>query len=74
MLINESGKNRGKYVIKDSMTNRLRVLTPVECERVNYFDDNLINTGMSQKFRYSYIGNAVVGLMERMGRNLNIIF
>lgn len=75
MLTSESSKNRSTHVIQDPETNRLRVLTPVECERINGFNDNWTNTGMSQKFRYFCMGNAlVVGLVERMGRTLNTIF
>ena len=34
-----------------------------------------MNTGMTQKFRYFCMGNAlVVGLIERMGRKLDRIF
>lgn len=75
MLTSESSKNRSTHVVADTITNRLRVLTPVECERLNGFDDNWTNTGMSLKFRYFCMGNAlVVGLIERMGRTLNRIF
>nr|WP_212904575.1 DNA (cytosine-5-)-methyltransferase [Clostridium polyendosporum] len=75
MLTSESSKNRSTHVVRDSQTNRLRVLTPIECERLNGFDDNWTDTGMSEKFRYFCMGNAlVVGLIERMGRRLNIIF
>ncbi|NFI38008.1 DNA (cytosine-5-)-methyltransferase [Clostridium botulinum] len=75
MLTSESSKNRSTHVVSDLLTNRLRVLTPVECERLNGFDDNWTNTGMSLKFRYFCMGNAlVVGLIERMGGTLNRIF
>ncbi len=75
MLTSESSKNRSTHVIKDPQTNRLRVLTPIECERLNGFPDDWTNTGMSEKFRYFCMGNAlVVGLIERMGRTLNEIF
>lgn len=75
MLTSESSKNRSTHVIKDPQTNRLRLLTPIECERLNGFPDDWTNTGMSEKFRYFCMGNAlVVGLIERMGRTLNQIF
>ncbi|BDR78893.1 DNA-cytosine methyltransferase [Clostridium tetani] len=75
MLTSEASKNRSTHVIRDPHTNRLRVLTPVECERLNGFYDNWTNTGMSERFRYFCMGNAlVVGLIEKMGRRLNIIF
>ncbi|WP_048570138.1 DNA (cytosine-5-)-methyltransferase [Clostridium cylindrosporum] len=75
MLTSESTKNRSTHVIRDPETNRLRVLTQVECERLNGFEDNWTNTGMPPKFRYFCMGNAlVVGLIERMGMTLNNIF
>ena len=75
MLTSEASINRSTHVIKDPQTNRLRVLTPVECERLNGFNDEWTNTGMTQKFRYFCMGNAlVVGLIERMGKELNRIF
>ena len=58
----------------DPETGRLRLLTPVECERLDGFPDNWTNTGMPQKFRYFCMGNAlVVGLIEIMGRRLQSI-
>lgn len=71
----EASVNRSTHVVKDPQTNRLRVLTPVECERLNGFDDEWTNKGMTQKFRYFCMGNTlVVGLIERMGRKLDRIF
>ena len=53
----------------------LRILTPIEAERINGFDDNWTNTGMPEKFRYFCMGNAlVVGLIEKMGNRLDEIF
>lgn len=74
MLTSESSVNRSTHVIKDPITNRLRLLTPVECERLNGFDDNWTDTGMPEKFRYFCMGNAlVVGLIELMGQTLSRI-
>lgn len=71
MLTSESSKNRSTHIIKDPETGRLRVLTPIECERINGFPDDWTNTGMPQKFRYFCMGNAlVVDLVERMGREI----
>ena len=71
MLTGESSKNRSTHVVRDPETGRLRLLTPVECERLDGFPDNWTNTGMPQKFRYFCMGNAlVVGLIEIMGRRL----
>ncbi|MCT4510017.1 MAG: DNA (cytosine-5-)-methyltransferase [Tepidibacter sp.] len=75
MLTSESSINRSSHVVKDPTTNRLRIITPIEAERLNGFDDNWTNTGMTQKFRYFCMGNAlVVGLVEKMGKSLSNIF
>lgn len=75
MLTSESSLNRSTHVIEDPVTNRLRLLTPLEAERIQGFDDNWTDTGMPEKFRYFCMGNAlVVGLIERMGHLLNVIF
>ncbi|MED1863365.1 DNA (cytosine-5-)-methyltransferase [Fictibacillus nanhaiensis] len=74
MLTSESSKNRSTHVIEDPQTKRLRVLTPVECERLNGFPDNWTDSGMTEKFRYFTMGNAlVVGLIEKMGKRLSDI-
>jgi DNA (cytosine-5)-methyltransferase 1 len=58
-------------VVEDSKTGKLRLLTPIECERLNGFPDNWTNTGMPEKFRYSCMGNVlVVGVIEMMGKKL----
>ena len=63
--------SRFKHLIKDPATGRYRVLTPMECERLNQFPDYWTNTGMPPNWRYFCMGNAlVVGLIERMGRKL----
>lgn len=75
MLTSESSVNRSTHVIEDPETKQLRLITPMEAERIQGFDDNWTNTGMPEKFRYFCMGNAlVVGVVERMGRTLNIIF
>lgn len=74
MLTGESTKNRSTHVVRDPETGRLRLLTPVECERLDGFPDNWTDTGMPQKFRYFCMGNAlVVGLIEIMGKRLQSI-
>ena len=71
LLTSESGKNRMTHIVRDPETNRIRKLTPVECERLDGFPDNWTNTGMSEKFRYFCMGNAlVVGLIEKMGHQI----
>jgi DNA (cytosine-5)-methyltransferase 1 len=75
MLTSESSVNRSTHVIEDPQTNQLRLITPLEAERIQGFDDNWTDTGMPEKFRYFCMGNAlVVGVVERMGRTLNSIF
>lgn len=75
MLTSESGTSRMTHVIEDYKTKRLRLLTPIECERINGFPDNWTNTGMSDKKRYFMMGNAlVVGVIQKIGIELeNII-
>lgn len=74
ILTSESSKNRSTHVVKCPSTGRLRVLTPIEVERLNGFDDDWTNTGMTEKFRYFCMGNAlVVGLITKMGDALNKI-
>ncbi|MBM7660389.1 DNA (cytosine-5)-methyltransferase 1 [Bacillus mesophilus] len=74
MLTSESSKNRSTHVVRDPQTGELRLLTPVECERLNDFPPNWTNTGMPEKFRYFTMGNAlVVGLVTIMGETLDQI-
>lgn len=74
MLTSESSVNRSSHVVEDSQTGRLRLLTPMEAERINGFDDDWTNTGMPQKFRYFCMGNAlVVGLVTKMGNSIKDI-
>lgn len=75
ILTSESSVNRSTHVIRDIETNQLRLLTPIEAERIQGFADNWTNTGMPEKFRYFCMGNAlVVDLVEKMGKTLNTIF
>lgn len=75
MLTSESSLNRSTHVIEDPQTKQLRLITPMEAERIQGFDDDWTNTGMPEKFRYFCMGNAlVVGIITRMGTYLNTIF
>lgn len=68
MLTSEGSTNRSTHILKDPMTNRLRLLTPIECERLNQFPDNWTNSGMPEKRRYFMMGNALVcGIIRKMG-------
>ena len=74
MLTSEGGVSRTTHVIEDFKTKKPRLLTPVECERINGFPDNWTNTGMTQKFRYFICGNALVtGLIRTMGEEIDRI-
>ena len=71
MLTSESTVNRSTHVIEDAVTGNLRVLTPIECERLNGFDDDWTNTGMPEKSRYFTMGNAlVVPVVEKIGNRI----
>lgn len=68
MLTSESRVGRASHVVQDPMTGRLRVLTPIECERLNGFPDEWTDTGMPERMRYFCMGNAlVVPLVKRIG-------
>lgn len=74
MLTSESSINRSTHVIRDPQTKRLRKLTPNECEALNGFPKTWTDTGMSTRFRYFCMGNAlVVGIVEKLGKELSII-
>ena len=71
MLTSESSVNRSTHVIEDAVTGSLRLLTPIECERLNGFEDDWTNTGMPEKYRYFTMGNAlVVPVVEKIGKRL----
>lgn len=74
MLTSESTLNRSTHVVCDPGTLRLRLLTPVEAERLQGFDDDWTNTGMPERMRYFCMGNAlVVPMISRMGKILDEI-
>lgn len=74
MLTSESTLNRSTHVVSDPSTGRMRLLTPVEAERLQGFDDEWTNTGMPDRMRYFCMGNAlVVPMITRMGKVLDTI-
>ncbi len=74
MLTSESTLNRSTHVVTDPGTGKLRILTPIEAERLQGFDDNWTNTGMPQRMRFFCMGNAlVVPMITRMGKVLDKI-
>jgi DNA (cytosine-5)-methyltransferase 1 len=78
MLTSEGTVNRSSHVIKDKTSGNLRILTPIETERINMFPDNWTNIkskNMTERRRYFMMGNAlVVGIIERLGEYLEEIF
>lgn len=70
MLTSEGLINRSTHIINDPQVNRIRFLTPVECERLNQFPDNWTNT-MNPRKRYFMMGNALVcGIISKLGEEL----
>ena len=73
MLTSESSVNRSTHVVQDPQTGRLRLITPLEADRINGFKDDWTKTPtMPEKFRYFCMGNALV--VPLMGKTLNTIF
>lgn len=60
MLTSEGSINRSTHIIPDKETRKLRLLTPIECERLQGFPDNWTKTDMTEKKRYFMMGNALV--------------
>lgn len=74
MLTSESTLNRSSHVVCDPTKGKLRILSPVECERLQGFDDDWTNSGMPDRMRYFCMGNAlVVPMISRMGKVLDRI-
>ena len=74
MLTSEGTTNRSSHIIKDPKNNKLRFLSPIECERLNQFPDNWTQT-MNNRKRYFMMGNALVcGIVSKLGNEIyNII-
>ncbi len=71
MLTSESTLNRSTHVVCDPGKGKLRILTPIETERIQGFDDDWTN-GMPDRMRYFCMGNAlVVPMITRMGKILD---
>ncbi len=74
MLTSEGSTNRSTHIIKDPITNNLRKLTPIECERLNQFPDDWTNSGMPESRRYFMMGNALVcGIVKKLGKEISKI-
>lgn len=73
MLTSESTLNRSTHTVVDPGTGRIRLLTPIEAERLQGFDDDW-TAGMPDRMRYFCMGNAlVVPMITRMGHVLDDI-
>lgn len=74
ILTSEGSLSRSSHVVLDPQKDKLRTLTPLECERLNGFPDNHTDTGMTERQRRFVMGNAlVVGLVEKMAHKLGFI-
>ena len=82
MLTSESTLNRSSHIVSDPGTGMLRILTPIEAERLQGFDDDWTKTCtidgqevlMPDRMRYFCMGNAlVVPMITRMGKVLDMI-
>ena len=74
MLTSEGTTNRSTHIIRDPKNGKLRILTPIECERINQFPDNWTNSGMPEKRRYFMMGNALVcGIIKKLGTEISLI-
>lgn len=71
ILTSEGQVGRSSHAIKDPVSGRLRLLTPIECERLNGFPDNWTDTGMPERMRYFTMGNSLVApLITRIGKQI----
>lgn len=74
MLTSEGTVNRSTHVIEDEQTGKLRLITPIEAERMQSFPDDWTNTGMTDSRRYFMMGNALVtALVNRLETYLSQI-
>lgn len=74
MLTSEWSLNRSTHVIKDKNWD-LRILTPIETERINWFPDDWTSKWwMPENFRYFCMGNALcVPMITKMWKRLDDI-
>lgn len=77
IVTSESTVSRMTHVVRDPGNNRLRVLSPIETERINTFPDNWTHLeDITNSNRYFTMGNAlVVDLVKEIGKEmLEIIY
>lgn len=72
IVTSESTVSRMTHVVRDPGNNRLRVLSPIETERINTFPDNWTHLeGITNSNRYFTMGNAlVVDLVKEIGKEM----
>lgn len=74
MLTSEGSINRSTHIIMDPTKKELRILTPIECERLNQFPDDWTNSGMPENRRYFMMGNALVcGIVSKLSDEISKI-
>lgn len=74
MLTSEGSVNRSTHIIPDKETGELRLLTPIETERLQGFPDDWTDTGMTESRRYFMMGNALVtNVINRLESKLSEI-
>ena len=74
MLTSEHTVNRSTHVVRDKANNQLRLIDPLEAERMQTFPDNWTE-GMPKTARYFMMGNALVtGIVTEIGKGLDEIF
>ena len=78
LLTSEGSINRCSHVVEDLDTHKYRILTPIETERLQGFDDDWTKETtigeMSNRMRYFCMGNSlVVSMITRMGKTLDKI-
>lgn len=73
MLTSEGTVNRSTHIIGCS-NNRYRLLTPIECERLNMFPDNWTKIDkISDNKRKFMMGNALVcGIIEKLSNQIKL--
>lgn len=70
LLTSEGSTNRSTHIVLDPIRKEYRLLTPIETERLNGFDDNW-TLGMPERTRYFCMGNAlVVDIVQKIGKRL----
>lgn len=83
MLTSEGSFNRSTHIVRDKVTNKIRLLTPIEAERIQGFPDDWTKeclvggeiVPMPERTRYFCMGNALVtNLIEDIEKELEIIF